>query len=677
MSPRTGGEADKLGNHYEGAWIVSQLLEVLGEEAESITVEPLGELGTGAEFALRRAHVVEVHQVKRQRGTSNYWTLADLRKEGVLEDARKHVAAGRRFHFVSTIPAQELRDLAEMAQHSSDVQTFTKTLVSKANQNFVYLVSKVYGSDDVAWKTLRGTSAHWPDERHLRSTNAVLAAKLLDGASGPAAASTLADLVVENLRNELDKQAIEEKLVPYKLAFRSVTATPSLRTAVRDAGVTWRASVKRELVQPVILRPEAGEISMKLSSDGQFVFVAGAGGSGKSTVLFESVNNLESLGWVVLPLRLDRQDPFYTTHELGARLGLGRSPVAALASVAGDRPSLLVLDQLDAVSKASGRMPQTFDAVADMVREATAFPAMRVLLACRKFDVDNDDRIRTLIKDHGAKQVSVAGLSDEQVTAAVQALGIEAGRLSKQQRDLLRLPLHLKLLATIADEAGVFSFTTTHELFDAYWDRKRRDCRERRGATVRFAEVVGALADEMSRRQSLTAPVSVLDDLDLADDADVLASEHVLVRDGRQYAFFHETFFDYAFARHWSRRGQTLVQFILAGEQELFRRAQVRQILTYLRLESPERFVSELEELLGHTDVRFHLKDVALGVVRSLEDPTPAEWQMVERLIGLGLPMTERLWLALHTGPWFDLLDRQGFWRPGWTVLMPESRTER
>lgn len=660
MSPRPGGEADKLGNHYEGAWIVSQLLEVVAGRAESITVEPLGELGKGTEFALRRAGVVEVHQLKRQRGVSNYWTLADLRAEGVLEAARLHVGAGRQFHFVSTIPAQELRDLAEMAQHSADVQTFTETLASKANQNFIYLVSKVYGSADVAWRTLRGTSAHWPDERHVRNTNAALAATFFDGAPGPAVAAALADLVIENLSDELDMQAMGEKLAPYGLTFRSVTATPTLRTAVRDAVAVWRSGIQREVVRPVILRPEADEISTELSGDRQCVFVAGAGGSGKSTVLLESVSKAESLGWVVLPLRLDRQDPFYSTHELGARLGLGRSPVAALASMAGDRPSLLVVDQLDAVSKASGRMPQTFDAVADLVREATAFPAMRMLLACRKFDVDNDDRIRTLIKNHDAKQVSVAGLSDEQVTAAVQALGIEASRLSRQQRDLLRLPLHLKLLATIADQSEPFSFSTTHELFDAYWDRKRRDCRTRKGATLRFADVVGALADEMSRRQSLTAPVSVLDDMDLADDADVLASEHVLVRDGRQFAFFHETFFDYAFARHWSRRGQTLVQFILAGEQELFRRAQVRQILTYLRLENSERFVSELEELLGHASVRFHLKDVALGVIRSLEDPTLAEWQMVERLISLGLPMTERLWLALRTGPWFDLLERQG-----------------
>jgi hypothetical protein len=108
VSPRPGGEAEKLGNHYEGAWIAWQLLEVLAGRAQSVTIEELGEIGEGVEFTLRRLHVTEVHQVKRQRGSANYWHLGDLRSEGVLEAAHRHVADGREFHFVSIIPAQEL-----------------------------------------------------------------------------------------------------------------------------------------------------------------------------------------------------------------------------------------------------------------------------------------------------------------------------------------------------------------------------------------------------------------------------------------------------------------------------------------------------------------------------------------------------------------------------------------
>ena len=117
----------------------------------------------------------------------------------------------------------------------------------------------------------------------------------------------------------------------------------------------------------------------------------------------------------------------------------------------------------------------------------------------------------------------------------------------------------------------------------------------------------------------------------LLADAEVLASEHVLVRQDGRVSFFHEAFFDYAFARRWMAREETLVEFLLEGEQELFRRAQVRQVLVHLRADQPERFVAEVEALLADHAIRFHIKEVVLALLRALEAPTPAEWQLIER----------------------------------------------
>ena len=100
------------------------------------------------------------------------------------------------------------------------------------------------------------------------------------------------------------------------------------------------------------------------------------------------------------------------------------------------------------------------------------------------------------------------------------------------------------------------------------------------------------------RPTSLSVPVEILDDGDLIEDANVLVSEHVLARDGDRIAFFHETFFDYAFARQWVSRAESLVDFLLRDEQELFRRAQVRQILQHLYEREPDRFRVEAEAVL-------------------------------------------------------------------------------
>ena len=270
----------------------------------------------------------------------------------------------------------------------------------------------------------------------------------------------------------------------------------------------------------------------------------------------------------MLPLRLDRIEPFSSTHELGVeRLGLPASPPASLAMLAGDRDCLLVIDQLDSVSRASGRMPETFDAVADLFREAAAYPNMRVLAACRKFDLDNDRRLRRLVGHPEAlADFSVAPLSDEEVGDAVLSIGFRPDALTSEQWELLRSPLHLVLLHAVAADGRAPDFATSKDLLDAFWVEKRRLCRARR-ETTRFADTIGALTDYMSANQRLAAPESVLDAGDLLDDADVLASEHVVISEGGSVAFFHEAFFDYAFARRWIVRGESVAEFLRSGER--------------------------------------------------------------------------------------------------------------
>ena len=77
--PRTGGEADKLGNTFESAWTVHQMLRVLAGRAKAITVEEAGQGGEGSEFTLTTLHHGDgAHQVKRQFGAENGWTPRQL-----------------------------------------------------------------------------------------------------------------------------------------------------------------------------------------------------------------------------------------------------------------------------------------------------------------------------------------------------------------------------------------------------------------------------------------------------------------------------------------------------------------------------------------------------------------------------------------------------------------------
>lgn len=58
MSPRAGGEADKIGNRYEGAWTIWHLLQCLIGRGASIIVEAVGDLADGAELHIGEPRTV-------------------------------------------------------------------------------------------------------------------------------------------------------------------------------------------------------------------------------------------------------------------------------------------------------------------------------------------------------------------------------------------------------------------------------------------------------------------------------------------------------------------------------------------------------------------------------------------------------------------------------------------
>jgi hypothetical protein len=219
-------------------------------------------------------------------------------------------------------------------------------------------------------------------------------------------------------------------------------------------------------------------------------------------------------------------------------------------------------------------MPQSFDVVVDLIGEALSVAGVRVILACREFDVENDHRIRALAARSDMRKIAIGDLPVETVKAAVTSMGLDPTKLTATQLALLQTPLHLVLLSTIADQSDALSFQSRGSLFAAFWERKRQAAKARRD-NVRFNDVLARVANAASDSQVLSVPIEVLDEGDLIDDANVLVSEHVLARDGDRITFFHETFFDYAFARQWVSRGESLVEFLLRDEQELFRRAQV------------------------------------------------------------------------------------------------------
>ncbi len=374
--------------------------------------------------------------------------------------------------------------------------------------------------------------------------------------------------------------------------------------------------------------------------------VTGKAGAGKTGCVIEVVDLLRAQGTPVLAFRLDRLQSATSTRDLGVRLELEESPVLVLAAAAEamSRPGVLVIDQLDAVSTMSGRASDALDIVEQLFLEARGLRArtpIHVVVVCRAFDWKNDARLRQLIPNDEA-QVNVKEFSLDQTKAILVSAGFDPALFAQRQLELLQLPQNLSLfLEGGADPSRPPTFRTATELFDRYWDEKRRAVQARVAPSPdQWMEVLETLCSEMGATQQLSVPREKLDHIS-APYLEQLASEGVLAFDGRRYGFGHESFFDYSFARVFFKRGDSLVSFLVASEQHLFRRAQVRQVLVYLRDADPGRYIADLRALLFDPRIRPHIKDLALALLAAVNEPTEEEWKLWEELIVLAVAAIE------------------------------------
>jgi len=114
------------------------------------------------------------------------------------------------------------------------------------------------------------------------------------------------------------------------------------------------------------------------------VLLTGVAGSGKSGVVRGVIDKLEQRGIPALALRVDQHLACRTSKELGiALIGRAESPAWTLARLAPGRMSVLVIDQVDAISEVSGRNGAVRESVLRLLDEAHNLKIVRVLLVCR------------------------------------------------------------------------------------------------------------------------------------------------------------------------------------------------------------------------------------------------------------------------------------------------------
>ena len=675
--PRLGGEADKFGNRYESLWVVDAALDLINGEYADLVLEPVGDEAAGIEFyRITLSGIREYHSIKRQQSNGN-WTINRLmepKKSGgrsILGDLIAKIQEGAEGVFSSGTSASELEELTERAQKSESLKEFQERISEsgRLSGRFHHSLVPSCGNPDAVYTALRCLRVRTKNERELtkdveRRIRSIFRMKTERPLDATSVRLLIADFATGSLGTTLTSDSFLTHLNDHGICLSSLTGDRTINERMQQLNRLYLQEIGSLLINGAqIKRSESGEASRTMLEDGKSVMLEGGAGSGKSCILAQVLEELHRQEVPSLVIRLDRlTEADHSAQGIGTRRGLPDSPTITLGELAGDRPSVLCIDQLDALSIVSARQQSAWDAFQELLGESRNYPSMRILFACRSFDLEQDPQLRSLVADAGrVARIAVEELKEEDICSAIETSRLETEQLNSKQLRILQVPLHLYLFLEIAP-SGRSDFTSRGDLFDAFWDYKKKRVDTRlnwQGSSWTVATTT--LCQEMSKRESLVAPVYVMDHHQSAMEA--MASETVVYIQDEYVRFFHETFFDYSFARTFLRENNDLVEWLIADEQHLFRRSQVRQVLTFLRDrdQDRDRYLCALRDLLGHPDVRFHIKKLVLNWLGALRDPTPEEWTIIE---GLMETLEGHSWTVIHNSvPWFDLLQDMGRWK--------------
>lgn len=668
MTALPGGASDKAGNIYEHLWTAMRVADLLHGDASRLRLEPPGFTGVGIEFEIDVAGSTWGEQAKHSAKT---WTINRLGAEGVLTAAKHQIGLGRRFRLVASSTAVVLSTLSDRARATDNLAEFEGTLGAKWLSGFEDLLDHWGVTADEAWRLLKEVYV----EQHTRESlarNVRLAYRTLY-ADDP-------DIVVAAVRSFCDDHIHETVTAPQVAAhlrregFRTRLLAHDDDTRRRLHRTIERHQRRVQRTAPafgLVGRDEVDEIVAGLEDRmaPQLLIVDAPAGYGKSTVVADVTATLERKGWFVAAARMDVDTATPTSEQLGNQMGLGESPTVLLAGVADGSPALLLVDQLDAVSLFSGRMPDSFDAVDDVLGEIQQSPNVKVLLVCRTVDLDNDPRLQSLLRaDRAAGRHTLGKLAADRVQQHLAAHGVRVP--ADETIELLGIPLHLAIYGRLSDEARQLPYRTVQDLYDQL-TREVRSRAEHRATHLDWRGVTSALVNYMSEHETLTVPRTVLDGFRV-DDIGALESEAVLVGDDAGLAFFHESYFDYLFARAFVHAGRDLHAFLADSGQYLFRRAQTRQVLEHLAATDREAFHVTVAKLVASEEIRSHLKRTALGVLQKIT-PTAEEWAAIEDVAWADVPIARSLLNLLSDPGWFDAADDLGRWEQ-W--LADDSRVE-
>ena len=434
-------------------------------------------------------------------------------------------------------------------------------------------------------------------------------------------------------------------------------------------------------ITPQIKREEVGIILNWIAKDTdktdpkRVALLYGSAGVGKSVVMHDVLLELEQKEeYLVLGLKTD-QIEFGDTEDLSKRMHLAKPLVTIIKEMAQKAMRVVVLiDQIDALSLSLSSNRTPLRSIFKLIEQIKSIPHVRVVISCRPYDLEydpilNDMKIET--------KWELKKLSSGRVKSILKSHNLEDS-ISEQLLAFLGNPLHLYLYLKVMPFGKLRNPITEEVLYDGLWRIFVIDIHANKREKV--LKLLDAMVDAMYRRQELFVHKQEFES-NYNDELNYLLSNGLLLctSNGR-VQFFHQTMFDYIYARRFVENDYDLLKELSNQHQGLFSRAAVKSIFSFLRETNLVLYIHNMNSLLfdkGETKkyrYRFHLKSLILSNMVFFDEPKQEELQLIDRKIFANSLFMGVIFESIHNSKWLDaiwrIIDKKG----GWTALSKEYK---
>lgn len=437
-----------------------------------------------------------------------------------------------------------------------------------------------------------------------------------------------------NSLNESQVQQITEqsylKLDPKKLSEKFSAASHRL--------YDWKSHFQN-VSDSHIQRTETDEIIQwiddPLPEEGKGIaLLAGDAGAGKSVVLRDLLLTLQARKAPVLGIKAD-QYCVESIEKLEEILNLKDGIEKMVWALAQENERVVVLiDQIDALSLSLSSKRIYLENFTNLVQTLAEIPNVRVVLSCRKYDLQNDHEFAFYRRQ---KAFTLGLLSSDEVLSVLKKLSNELSKLPNDLIGLLKTPLHLDVFCRIFRPDLAFErITVLRDLYDELWLQKIIEIKileERAVVSEKIEQLVFELARRMYDNQDLVAHPKAFRTR-FSKELEYLKSEGIILEAKEGLTFFHQTFYDFSFAKQFVKSGVAVEQYLRENLQNLHIRACLKMMLEFLR-EGDNRveYLRVLREILSGSEFYFHIKSLALALLGYVKKPFAEEMQIAREFI--------------------------------------------